>query len=141
MALIGPDGISPISSQQGVLDDTLCPFIISIIFDRGAGLGAVRMRDRDGTRAFLMTPLEARMLGAELLVKSEGAICNAITMRMLTEPSMGNMPIEQAVQAIEVLGQATRSAHTIAELTAQNAKREKAEQAGEKQTDGKADQQ
>lgn len=131
MALVGLDGITPLTTQQGDLESVVSPFLISVVFNRATGLGTVKMRQPGGTLVFYMTPLEARSLGADLMVKSEGAICNALTMRVLTEPSMGNMPIEQAVEVIDVIGKATRASHSIAELVHQNEKRQKEQTHGQ----------
>lgn len=130
MALVGPDGIHPISTQAGKEVDGISPFLVSVVFSRETGLGVIKMKQPGAATAFLLSPMEARLLGADLMVKSEAAICNAVAMRLLTEPSMGNMPIEQAVQAMDILGGATREAHNLAELEHQKNKREKEEARG-----------
>lgn len=122
MSLVGPDGITPVSTKDVGDLQAISPFIVSVTFSRQTGLGTVKIRQPEGTMAFMLTPLEARALGAELMVKSEGAITYAIAMRLLTEPSMGNMPIEQAVEALNILGKATRDAHNLAELDYQQKK-------------------
>lgn len=135
--LVGPDGISPVSSIQPGDAEPVSPFLVTVVFNRETGLGTIKMRQPGGTVAFHMTPMEARMLGADLMVKSEGAICYALTMRCLTEPSMGNMPITEAVQVIDVLGRATRQAHAIAESAHAHEEREKATHATQQSDVGK----
>lgn len=126
MSLVGPDGITPVSTQNLSELEAISPFQVSVVFNRQTGLGTVKIKQPGGTVAFFLTPLEARALGADLMVKSEGAITYAIAMRMLTEPSMGNMPVEMAVETIDILGKATRDAHNLAELDYQQKKRETA---------------
>lgn len=128
MSLIGPDGITPVTSlPASVQPQVVSPFEVSSVFSRESGLSVVKMKQPGAERSFLMTPTEARILGLQLLLESEKALCQAATLRMMLEPSMGNMPIEQAIEALNAFTRGTREALRIAELEQAQAQQDKRE--------------
>jgi len=116
--IYGPDGITPISSSQEQAP-IHSPFIISSVFGRQTMLSVVKMKELNAEKSFLMTPTEARILGLQLIMESEKAICQAAMLRAMLE--MGEMPIEQAIEAMNTYMRITREALRIAELEAEKA--------------------
>lgn len=114
MNLVGPDGISPLKQAESIAEAPPL-FTVSTLYHQSSGLGTVKMTHVDSKQAIGMTPLEARKLGLLLLQMAERAIGNAITMRILSEPSMGGMLMDQATEAVQLFGEGTRQAHLNAE--------------------------
>lgn len=140
MAIIGPDGVTPVSSRKpGDEQPVPPPFIITTMFDGRSGLASVKMRQPGAPTAFILTPGEAMALGIQLMLRSESAVANAVAMRMLTEPSMGAQLPEAAAQILEVMNRGTREAHALAEqvhLEEQMARMQRAREAGEAAAQG-----